>query len=612
MSDTTFTEELSDLLLRHTADTGYLASKDGVLHIAARVPDPEKNGEHIVKAVPFADFDLEAIGIVDPGDGSTCTWVVDIFHKSGRNRRGYLDHAILADSRKLISWATANRLAITPPDRPLGGKTPTGTRIMQFLESQNPPVYTTVNQVGYHPDLDLFITHEGVIDPWALEVDPQAPYRPTPELAHSGDAAYTFGFKASAWEGATGPDIRAAALTEVGDVLRETLTFHDETPVAVAASWMAMNLIQSLVIQHASLFPVLAVEAPSGSGKTSGALSMLMQLLTGANGGPAQGTLPDIRQKLAATRSGFVHLDDLDDPKTVYEMLRLSTADGTKNLRSARTGFQSSQGAKLTGGMLITGEYLGMDRQKALRDRTLMLELSDPSGRKSQHPGREHLSQWLDVTALRRKYPAPLGFSLLTGWVVSEILMYLEDLMILMEEEKPKAGRSGDKYAVVAAGACFIDHLLGERSAWSRGGPTYARVSRWIASQVREEAEDWENALTLEILPWALREYGDWEAWEDRKAIRISGVEFAVAPAFYYRGDIVFHPETLSNAWRLFKRDGYEQRVHDNKALLEQAKRVGFTKGSVRPRGQANRTMWRLKAEHPELLARLERIKDRV
>lgn len=604
--------ELSDLLLRHTAKTGYIATKDGVMHIAARVPDPEKNGEHVVKAVAFADFDLDAVGIVDPGDGSQCTWVVDIHHASGRNRRGYLDHAILADTRKLTTWATAHRLALTPPDRPLGGKTPNGTRIMLYLESQNPPVYTTVDQVGYHPDLNLFVTHEGVIPAWANQVDPHAPYRPTPELVASGDAAYTFGFKTSGWEGATTVEVRTAALNEVGEVLRELMTFHDETPIAVATSWMAMNLIQSLVIQHASLFPVLAVEAPSGSGKTSGALGLLMQLITGSLSGPAQGTIPDIRQKLAGTRSGFVHLDDLDDPKTIYELLRLSTADGTKSLRSARDGFQSSQGAKLTGGMMITGEYLGMDRQKALRDRTLMLELSDPSKRKSRHEGREHLSQWLDVTALRRKYPAPLGFALLTGWVVSEILMWMDDLMILLEEEKPKAGRSGDKYAVVLAGACFIDHLRGERGAWSRQGSTYAQVSKWVAFQSASEAEDWENALTLEILPWALREYGDWEAWEDRSKVRISGVEFQAAPAFWYRGDIVLQPETLSNTWRLFARTGYEQRVHDTKALLEQAKRVGFVKATIRPRGMAPRTMWRLKSEVPQLLARIDVIKDRI
>jgi hypothetical protein len=605
------TEEVSALLLAHTAETGYLASKDGVMHIAARVPDPEKNGEHVVKAIPFADFDLEAVGIVDPGDGSECTWVVEVHHKSGRTRRSYLDHAILADARKLIAWGTANRLALTPPDRPLGGKTPSGTRIMLYLESQNPPVYTTVDQVGYHPDLNLFITEDGVIHPWKGEADASAPYRPSPELSHSGDALYSFGFQTGDW-GNEELDSRTVALNEVGGVLREIMTFHDESPVAVAASWMAMNLIQSLVIQHASLFPALAVEAPSGSGKTSGALGMLMQLLTGSLAGPSQGTIPDVRQKLAATRSGFVHLDDLDDPKAVYEMLRLSTADGTKNLRSVRSGFQSSQGAKLTGGIMITGEYLGLDRQKALRDRTLSLELSDPSKRKSQHPGREGLSQWLDVTALRRKYPAPLGFTVLTGWVVSEMMMWLDDLMVLVEEEKPKAGRGGDKYAVVKAGACFIDHLRGERGAWSRNGYTYHLVSQWVASQLAEEADDWENSLTLEILPWALREYGDWEGWEDREKIRISGVEFKTAPAYWFRGDIVFQPDTLSNAWRLFARNGYEQRVHDNKALLEQAKRVGFVKCSVRPRGMAPRTMWRLKADNPEYLSRIETIKDRI
>jgi hypothetical protein len=604
--------ELSELLLQHTQDTGYLASKDGLMYIAARVPDPEKNGEHVVKAVPLADFDLHAIGIVDPGDGSQCTWVVDIHHKSGRSRKGYLDDNILSDLRKLTRWATANRLALTPPDRPLGGRTALGTRILLYLESQHPPVYTTVEQVGYHPDLNLFITEEGVIHPWASAADPDAPYRPTPELVNSGDAPYAFGFALKEWNTDPTADVRTTARREIAGVLREIMTFHDATPLAVACSWMVMNLVQSSVLQHSSLFPVLAVEAPSGSGKTTGALSMSGQLLTGHLAGPAQGTLPDVRQKLAATRSGFVHLDDLDNPKTVYEMLRLSTADGTKSLRSARTGFTSSQEAKLTGGMLITGEYLGLDNQKALRDRTLTLELSDPSNRKSQHPGREHLSQWLDVTELRRKYPAPLGFAMLSGWVVSEILVYLDDLMILVEEEKPKAGRSGDKYAVVLAGACFIDHLRGEQGAWSRKGSTYRAVRQWVASQSATEAEDWENALTLEILPWALREFGDWFVGL-QDPVRMSGHSFQMAPAFWYQGDPVFTPEGLSHAWRLFYRDGFEQRVHDKNALIAQAKRVGFVPSTARCKDKV-RKVWRLKRNdltRPELMERVDMLKER-
>jgi hypothetical protein len=553
-----------------TLDTGWLMTKNGVIHVITRGRDPQDSSQYILDEEAYGNFDIVALGIIADDKTERRAWDVVIKRQDdGKELRRILDEKTLADSKRLTLWLTSAGVSVMCPDGALGGGVAQGVRLLRYINAQKPPEATIVDQVGYHPDLNLFVSHDGVLRPGDSKFDVTAPYRPSAQLSTSGDAPFSYGFAPK-------------GLEEVRDVLSQVLTFHDETPLAVAASWMVMSLVQSAIIRHTSHFPVLAVEAPSGSGKTTGALSMLRQALTGNTSGPSQATLPDLRQKIASTRSGFVHVDDLDDPKTVFEMLRLSTADGTKMMRSHASGFTASQHSQMTGTVLLTGEHLGLKAQKALADRFISLELTDPTDRKSQVPGREHLSQWTDVTALMRRYPGASGLTAVAGTVVAEILRWLDDLEALLDEVKPCSGRLGDKYATVLAGACFVDHLLGDQKAWSKKGATFERVSAWVKEDLKT-ANAWDNALTSEVLVWALHEYGEWfgVAPDSFEPVKISGKTFINAPAFYkefgMEGEGIFiHPRTLADAWRAHKGNQFEDRVHSAAAIVAQAKVAGF------------------------------------
>jgi hypothetical protein len=578
-----------------TLDTGWLLSKDGILHVITRVRDPDDPAKFILTEEPYANFDVAALGIIADDATERRAWDVTIQRQDdGRNLRRVLDEKTLSDPRKLTLWLTSAGVSVMCPDSALGGRTTAGVRLLRYINAQKPPEATIVDQVGYHPDLNLFVAHEGVLTPGSTCFDTAAPYRPSAQLSTSGDAPFAYGMAKN-------------GLAEVQDVLAQVLTFHDEVPLAVTASWMVMSLVQSAIIQHTSHFPVLAVEAPSGAGKTTGALSMLRQLLTGNTSGPSQGTVPDVRQKIASTRSGFVHIDDLDDPKAVFEMLRLATADGTKMLRSHATGFTSSQHAQLTGTVLLTGEHLGLKSQKALADRIVMLELSDPTSRKSLLPGREHLSQWLDVTSLMRRYPGNSSLTALAGTVIVEVLKWIDDVEALVDEVKPCPGRLGDKYAVLLAGACFVDHLLGDPKAWHKKGATFQKVMSWVKEDMKY-ANSWDNALTTDVLPWALHEYGDWatSGMAAFEPIKISGKTFVTAPAFYRQegmhGEAIFiHPRTLADAWRAFMGNKVEDRVHSAAAFVAQAKIAGFEEKVVKISGKAVKG-WLLLGEKVEIL----------
>jgi hypothetical protein len=579
-------------------DTGWLSSRNGIVCIRTRAKDPQDSSQYIFEDDPYGNFDIVALGIIADDKTERRAWDVIIKRQDdGKELRRILDEKTLADGKKLTLWLTSAGISVICPDGALGSGASTGVRLLRYINAQKPPEATIVDQVGYHPDLNVFVSHEGVLRPGDTAFDTTAPYRPSAQLSTSGDAPFSYG-------------IAPGGLAEVAEVLGQVLTFHDETPLAVSASWMVMSLVQSAIIRHTSHFPVMAIEAPSGAGKTTGALSMLRQMLTGNTSGPSQGTVPDVRQKIASTRSGFVHIDDLDEPKAVFEMLRLSTADGTKMMRSHASGFMASQHSQLTGTILLTGEHLGLKSQKALMDRVILMELSDPTGRKSRLPGREHLSQWLDVTSLMRRYAGSDGLAVLAGSVVAEVLRWLDDLEALIDETKPCPGRLGDKYAVLLAGACFVDHLLGSPKAWNKKGETYQRVMAWVKEDMKL-ANSWDNALTTDVLPWALHEYGDWmnlSAFPGAmEPIKISGKTFVTAPAFYRRSDsfggdgIFIHPRTLADAWQAYKGHKTEDRVHSSGAFVAQAKIAGFTEHVIKINGKSVKG-WLLLGDKVDLL----------
>jgi hypothetical protein len=232
-----------------TLDTGWLMTKDGVIHVITRGRDPQDSSQYILDEEPYGNFDIVALGIIADDKTERRAWDVVIKRQDdGKELRRILDEKTLADSKKLTLWLTSAGVSVMCPDGALGGGVAQGVRLLRYINAQKPPEATIVDQVGYHPDLNIFVAHEGVLRPGETEFDLTAPYRPSAQLATSGDAPFAYGFAPK-------------GLEEVRDVLSQVLTFHDETPLAVAASWMVMSLVQSAIIRHTSHFPVLAVEA---------------------------------------------------------------------------------------------------------------------------------------------------------------------------------------------------------------------------------------------------------------------------------------------------------------------------------------------------------------
>src|SRR6185312_13331163 len=150
----------------------------------------------------------------------------------------------------------------------------------------------------------------------------------------------------------------AGGVNELRYVLTEVLSFHDRTALTALLSWALMTIIKAEIRAKGKIavFPFFAIEAVSGSGKTTGAVKMIGEL-TGYALGDVQPTPADLRDKLAAFRSGFLHFDDPKDLKRYEEILRVAATEGTI---TKRQDAEHSMSAHMTGGLLLTGEGLGI------------------------------------------------------------------------------------------------------------------------------------------------------------------------------------------------------------------------------------------------------------
>jgi hypothetical protein len=329
---------------------------------------------------------------------------------------------------------------------------------------------------------------------------------------------------------------------------------------------------------NAAVFPIFTIEAVSGSGKTSGAIKMIGEL-TGYDLGDVQPTAADLRDKLAAFRSGFLHFDDPDDLDKFRELLRLIPMESTK---TKRQDSEHSMSAKLTGGLLITGEGLGLTNQKALMDRTVSVALPSTKGQKSY----DHVKE------LWQRYGGSL--TAVAGTLVAEVLKLVEEIPGLVKALKPTTGRVGDSYGIVRAGSRVLDWLLAvsdkERAAALAGkGSSAALVDAWATESVAALPADTDDLLTLQILPWAVRTFSDPDEYGEMP--KYKGMRFPLYPAKIrnegqddartktpYEGTgpwIYFNAATLAEAWTAKEGKGDETRLASTEAISRQAKALG-------------------------------------
>lgn len=555
------------------ASTGFLASGGNKLMCQVIVKKGE--GDKDYEIVEYADFDLKAKGVMTDEAGSRTYWC-EVARKrrdgSGETERFdiVLRGEILGDDRAFRKYLARFACTIVPPENmwPRAG-TP-GIRIQRFLESQRPPVVEIVPCLGWNENtlkegIGGFVTHDGAItDEGHLGIE-SVSVRADPRLRAGGTAPFEYGFDEN-------PAIAA-------DVLREVLSFHDERTATVFGSWWAACLLKPQIEQRTALFPFMAVEAPSESGKTNGYFAMMTQL-NGNTRGETQPTKAALRDMAAANRNGIVWIDDLDDPAYLMELLRAATSGGS--LTKMGEDRESVKNTKIVAPIVISGEALGLGTQKALVDRAILLKAPSPTARRSLHDSNR--PQWDDILDVRDSYPE--GLHVLAGWYVQEALAVQERVLEALRAGRADGhGRAADKVAVLRAGARLLDWLLShEETAWEGSGDHATQLEGWLRENLVDEdgraVASNENALTLEVLPWALR---SWRFSQSAMAAERDGDmdtpvfmknrEREKDPTLFADSDLQlwFRTDLLAEAWADHKRGQQEKRTTTAAALKDQA-----------------------------------------
>lgn len=589
------------------ASCGYIASGGTTMQCQVIIKQGEDKSYQFVE---YADFDLIAKGVMTDEAGRRTYWAEIV-----RKRRGggsdverldiVLRAEVLGDDRAFRRFLASYACTVLPPDNlwPKAGSP--ALRIQRYLESQQPPVVEITPSLGYHPTAIAtdpaeggFVTHDGVITDSGLRGVESSAVRADPRLKAGGTAPHHYGF-------VDNPVIAR-------DVLREVLTFHDDSVTSVFGAWWAACLLKPQIEVATSLFPFVAIEAPSESGKTNGFFQMMTQL-NGNTRGETQPTKAALRDMAAAHRNGIVWVDDLDDPAYLMELLRAATSGGS--LTKMGEDRESVKNTPIVAPIVISGEALGMGTQKALLDRSIVLKAPSPTGRRSlRDPSRP---QWDDILEVRSRYPD--GLHDLAGWYVQEALNRVpQTLAALKAGRTGGSGRSADKVAVLRAGARLLDSLLGHDDAWEGTGPHATRVERWLRDGHTDESgvaiSTQENALTFEVLPWALREW----KFPD-KASAFEGREMDT-PVFvrkssqnngeYLFGEDVevwFHPALLSQAWSREHRGQSEKRTTTEAAFKDQATALGSKAKRVKVSNSGGRLAYYWKIDGETAVAVMER-----
>lgn len=515
-------------------DNGYLIGTGTTLRVQCRYKDAD--GEYLVTMQDWADFDAQALGTVDD---EVAERVHDVLIKTAsrpEGRRALLPNSVLSDYRKLVAWLGQYDCGIAPPDTLWPRAIPPNERLRRYLKEQDPPHFRVVPALGWSDE--GFICHEGVIT--AEGLGGFGKKRPDPKLVNW--APYRYGFENEPGEA-------------VG-VLREVLTYHDEQVCAVFGAWWAACLLKPQMQQYSSLFPFMALEAASESGKSTGFFALMLQL-AGNVQGQTLATRAAMRDFVSAHKSGIVWIDDADDIEHLTELLRAATGEGHMTKKAEdRT---SQMNVTLVAPICLSGESLGLGDQKALLDRAVQLRVPSPTKRRSLRD--ESKLQWADIVELQQRYAPRGGLSCLAGSVVQQVLARAE--VAAQVPLYTTGGRHGDKLAVLRVGARILADVVGD----AQGAAIVRHVDEWAAQQ---EDPGSENTLTLKLIPTALRMQGF------PKAPMKGESRVAATPAWIDRyGYVWFSVPHLAEWWSWLRSGKVVQRTETEGALLDQARSLG-------------------------------------
>lgn len=552
------------------ASCGFLASGGNTMHCQVVV---NRGEEKAYEFVEYADFNLIAKGVMTDEAGARTYWAEIV--RASRTDAGKTERLdivlraeVLGDDRAFRKFLAKFACTVVPPDNMWPKVGSPGVRIQRYLESQQPPVVNIVPALGFDPDAlgdgeGGYVTHDGAITASGPVGIDKVAVRADPRLRSSGTAPYEYGF-------ADNPVVAR-------QILGEVLTFHFDDVTSVFGAYWAACLLKPQIEARTALFPFMAVEAPSESGKTNGYFAMMTQM-NGNTRGETQPTKAALRDMAASHRNGMVWVDDLDDPAYLMELLRAATSGGS--LTKMGEDRESVKNTHIVSPIIISGEALGLGTQKALVDRAIILKAPSPTGRKSTRNKKR--PQWDDVLEVRDRYPD--GLHVLAGWYVQDALAVVPEVLAALKEGRTGGtGRAADKVAVLRAGARLLDHLLRQDGAWAGRGEHALRVESWLRQHMVDESGDAissdENALTYEVMPWALRNWqyadkayagerpGDMDTPVFTRKMDTSGDQFLFGDDV----EIYFRADLLAEAWAFHQRGSHEKRTTTAAALKDQA-----------------------------------------
>lgn len=537
------------------------------------------NDEKVFDLAPYCNFNLTTHGVMIEEDGRRTYWVKLLVDR-GRGAIDQLDLVlsakVLGDERSLATWLASYGVNILPPDNmwPKSGK-PT-LRIQRYLESQHPPEVSICSTLGWDEEIlsgaGGFVTHDGVITQFDVKTADESGVRANPMLRSGGIAPHRYGFEKDGFEAKR--------------VLREVMTFHEESLTSVFGAWWAACLVKPQIEDNSSLFPFVAIEAPSESGKTNGFFDMMVQL-NGNTRGESQSTKAALRDMASAHKNGIVWIDDMNDLTELMELLRAATSGGT--ITKMAEDRISVKNAKIVSPIVISGETLGINSQKALLDRAIGIKATSPTARRSLHnPDRP---QWDDVLLLKNQYKN--GLADIAGWLVQDALSQVPNVVKALEVGRTAVGgRMADKIAIIRAGAKLLDHLIADtpdemKAAWRGEGHNTFWVEKWVTEQTQSGISSFDNSLTLRLIPWALRrfDYAD-KPYARKFADQVdtpvfvkqpNGVAYLVHKALGEPTDgnnepeIWFSTVMLAEAWSKANFGRIDQRTESYEALKGQA-----------------------------------------
>lgn len=550
--------------------TGFLVGNGECMLIQCR----EKVDDQVVYINrQWSDFDMVAHGRMVADDGTFVAWDVAVTNVFGTTRRMILDARTLGSGDRFTTWLRGFGGAIMSPPSAWPKGVSEIDRIQRYLTAQRPPIVQAAESLGWDPRAEAFITHNGLIRA-GTDLLPFETTQPDPRIAQFAKHLH-YGFEVDEEEAA--------------EALAEVLTFHDETTMAVFGAWWAMCLLKPQVEEWTSLFPIMVVEAASGSGKTTGAFGLLVRM-SGNDAGQMLMTKAALRDRLSAATSAIAWVDDATTVAGLDEIVRSLTTGGTMTKKGLDN--TTTVEIQLRAPLAFSGESFPWLEEKATRDRTIIVDAPNPSGRRSlKNPDRP---QWDDIVEWKRRYPEP--GAAMAGRLVSMALDRADQVENWLRELSDGGGRTADKIAIIRTGGRLLDSLCGTGSLWTD------RVDEWAdastSSPVNGDALEREDALTVAILPLILQNTSDTYP----TTINQSGIR---TPAFVDEdGAIWLHCGHIQQ-WLAWFFRGKEKPVwmrHDANALRRQAEPVTVETKRMRvatevgqtARDMAQATYWRL------------------